>query len=217
MKTGIFQFDRKNDKEISALADEFFKVMESRRTVRDFSSEIPPKEAVLKCLAAASKAPSGANKQPWKFLLIENKNTRKIIRAEAEKREEKFYENKKAAGWHQDLEKLPVNYEKPFLEAAPYLIAIMKEKYGISNGQKTKHYFVNESVGIATGMLIAGLAHSGILSLTYTPSGGSFIESLLGRPDNESLFLILACGFPAHNASVPELCKKDENEYLEII
>ncbi len=190
-------------------AKEFWQLMRRRRTVRDFSDRPLPREVVEYCVRAAGTAPSGANKQPWHFVVVSDPATKRMIRAAAEKEEHEFYHGRASQEWLKALAPLGTDESKPFLEIAPYLIVIMEEKHGMDqDGRPVKHYYVNESVGIATGFLIAALQHAGCASLTHTPSSMQFLNPLLGRPPHERPFLILAVGYPARDARVPSIKRK---------
>jgi len=191
----------------------FREEMERRRTVREYSDEPVPREIVEEAIRAAGRAPSGANMQPWHFAVVQSDDVKRRIREAAEREERKFYEERLEA-----LEPLGTDPEKPFLERAPYLIAVFAESYGLAeDGEKRKHYYVQESVGIATGVLITALHHAGLATLTHTPSPMGFLNDLLGRPENERPFLLLVTGFPAENARVPEIGKKDLSQIATFI
>ena len=167
---------------------------------------------------AAGSAPSGANSQPWHFVVVSHAATRHEIRVEAEKEEHEFYASRAPQEWLDALAPLGTDASKPFLEIAPYLIAIFAESYGqLPDGRKVKHYYVTESVGIATGMLITALHHSGLATLTHTPSPMNFLNRILNRPENERPFLLLVVGYPAENCVVPEITKKTLAEIATFI
>lgn len=181
----------------------------TRRSVRDFSTEDVPREAIENALKAAGCAPSGANRQPWTFVVVEDPATKRKIRRAAEHEERLFYEERAPQEWLKALEPLGTDWEKPFLEHAPFLIAIFEHRYGVlPDGRRYKNYYSRESVGIATGMLINALHHSGLVTLTHTPSPMGFLQELLERPDNERAFLLLVVGFPAEDARVPDISRK---------
>ena len=195
--------------EMKTRAQSFYEFMRNRRTVRDFSERPVPREAVEYCIRTAGTAPNGANMQPWHFVVVEDPATKRAIREGAEVEEQKFYERRASAEWLEALAPLGTNAEKPFLESAPCLIAIFAQSYGIDEeGNRVTHYYVQESVGIATGMLIAAIHNAGMVSLTHTPSPMGFLNDILGRPQNERPFLILVVGYPAEDAQVPEITKK---------
>ena len=200
--------------EMQKRSEEFFTDIQRRRTVRDFSSEPVPKEIIENCLRAAGTAPSGANRQPWHFSVVSNLETKKKIREAAEEEEKKFYSGRAPDEWLEALEPLGTDENKPFLEVAPYLIVIFSEAYGLDvQSEKIKNYYVSESVGIATGILITALHNAGLATLTHTPSPMNFLRKILGRGENERAFLILVTGFPSENAMVPNIAKKNLEEY----
>jgi len=175
-----------------------------RRTVRDFSDQPVPRAAIESCLLAAGTAPSGANQQPWHFAVIADPARKKRIREAAETEEREFYNGRASAEWLEALAPLGTDADKPFLETAPLLIAIFGQRYGVrADGRKVKHYYVPESVGIATGFLIAALHHAGLATLTHTPSPMGFLNDICGRPDNEKPYILLVVGYPAQNCQVP--------------
>ena len=200
--------------EMQKRSEEFFIDIQRRRTVRDFSNEPVPKEIIENCLRAAGTAPSGANRQPWHFSVVSNLETKKKIREAAEEEEKKFYSGRAPDEWLEALEPLGTDENKPFLEVAPYLIVIFSEAYGLdAQSEKIKNYYVSESVGIATGMLITALHNAGLATLTHTPSPMNFLRKILGRGENERAFLILVTGFPSENAMAPNIAKKNLEEY----
>ena len=195
--------------EMSARAAQFADELRRRRTVRDFSNRAVPREIIEQCLRAAGSAPSGANLQPWFFAVIGDAATKHRIRIAAEEEERDFYEHRAPPEWLEALAPLGTDAAKPFLEAAPWLIAIFAQGHGVlPDGRKVKHYYAQESVGIATGMLITALHHAGLATLTHTPSPMGFLNGILGRPANERAFLLLVVGFPADDARVPVIGKK---------
>ena len=190
-------------------AKEFKEEMQRRRTIRDFSDREIPGDIIEDCIRAASTAPNGANQQPWHFVVIRNQTLKKKIRAAAEQEEKEFYANRAPDEWLEALHPLGTDEHKPFLEEAPCLIAIFSQSYGLDqNGNKQKHYYVKESVGIATGILITALHHAGLATLTHTPSPMGFLTGLLNRPENERPFLLLVTGYPADDVTVPDITKK---------
>ena len=204
--------------EMQKRSEEFFTDVQRRRTVRDFSNEPVPKEIIENCLRAAGTAPSGANRQPWHFSVVSNLETKKKIREAAEEEEKKFYSGRAPDEWLEALEPLGTDENKPFLEVAPYLIVIFSEAYGLDvQSEKIKNYYVSESVGIATGMLITALHNAGLATLTHTPSPMNFLREILGRGENERAFLILVTGFPSENATVPNIKKKNLEEYTTFL
>ena len=195
--------------EMRAAAHAFLETMRRRRTVRDFSDRPVPRDIIEDCLLAAGTAPNGANRQPWRFVVVGDAAIKARIRAEAEVEEQSFYSGKAPPEWIQALEHLGTDEHKPFLERAPWLIVVFGESYELmADGTKAKNYYVTESVGIATGMLITALHHAGLVTLTHSPSPMKFLNELLGRPHNERPFLILVVGFPEEEATVPDITKK---------
>ncbi|MDP6330576.1 MAG: nitroreductase family protein [SAR324 cluster bacterium] len=206
-------FRRYPMEEMQRRAGEFYRDVNRRRTVRDFTDSPLPRELIENCLKAADTAPSGANQHPWHFVVVEDANLKREIRIHAEEEEREFYENRAPQDWLDALVPLGTDAEKPFLETAPCLIVIFARVYGVlPEGQKIKHDYVNESVGIATGILITALHHSGLVSLTHTPSPMKFLNGCLKRPENERPFLILVAGLPAGDAKVPDLKRRDLSE-----
>jgi len=187
----------------------FRDVMRIRRTVRHFSDTPVDREVIEHCLLAAGSAPSGANLQPWHFVVVSSAEVKRRIREAAEAEEREFYSHRAPQEWLDALAHLGTDADKPFLETAPYLIAIFSQSYGVlPDGRKVKNYYVQESVGIATGMLITALHHAGLASLTHTPSPMGFLNAILDRPANEKPFLLLVVGHPAADALVPDISKK---------
>ena len=204
--------------EMQKRSEEIFLNIQRRRTIRDFSNKPIPKDIIENCLRAAGTAPSGANRQPWHFSVVSDLETKKKIREAAEAEEKKFYSGRATDEWLEALAPLGTDENKPFLEIAPYLIVIFSEAYGLDNkGEKIKNYYVSESVGIATGMLITALHNAGLATLTHTPSPMNFLREILGRGENERTFLILVVGFPSENAQVPNIEKKNLEEYTTFI
>jgi len=182
-----------------------------RRTVRDFSPDPVPRELIARCLAAAATAPSGANQQPWHFVAVgrDDGDLRRRLRAAAEAEEQEFYATRAPAEWLAALAPLGTDAEKPFLEVAPWLIAVFVQAHGVAADRSVvKHYYATESVGLATGMLISALHDAGLAMLTHTPSPMGFLNTLLGRPSNERPFLLLVVGYPAAGAQVPDITRK---------
>ncbi|MBI5877513.1 MAG: nitroreductase family protein [Chloroflexi bacterium] len=199
--------------EMAERAAAFYADIRRRRTVRDFSDRPVPLAVIADAVRAAGAAPNGANMQPWHFVVVSDPAIKHRIRLAAEAEERDFYEHKAPAEWLAALEPLGTDPHKPFLETAPYLIAIFAQAYGVlSDGRKVKHYYAQESVGIATGFLIAALHHAGLATLTHTPSPMSFLNEILGRPNNERPFLLLVAGYPAHDCRVPDITKKPLDE-----
>lgn len=194
-------------------AREFADDLARRRTVRAFSSRTVSRDVIEACLHAAGTAPSGANQQPWHFVVVTDTQVKARIRVAAEDEEREFYEHRAPHAWLEALSALGTDANKPFLETAPYLIAIFIEPYGLRpDGSQVKHYYASESVGIATGFLIAALHHAGLVTLTHTPSPMGFLNDILGRPSHERPFLLLVAGYPADDATVPVIEKKALSE-----
>ena len=188
-----------------------------RRSVRDFSDKTVPIDLITNAIKAAASAPSGANKQPWHFVIVNDLLIKKDIRLAAEKEEKAFYSHRASEEWLKDLEPFETNWSKPFLEIAPSLIVVFKKIYDVEAKQRKKNYYVNESVGIACGILLTALHDSGLATLTHTPAPMGFLEEILNRPKNEKAFLLIPVGFPNTNAEVPRLSKKAFNKICDII
>jgi nitroreductase len=191
-------------------ARDFRDLLRLRRTVRDFDARPVPREVIEACIAAAGSAPSGANQQPWHFVAVSDLPVKRRIRVAAETEEREFYERRAPDEWLQALEPIGTDWRKPFLETAPWLIAIFVRKWGRDDaGHKVKHYYPAESVGIATGILITALHTAGLATLTHTPSPMGFLNEILGRPaDTERPFLLLVTGHAADGARVPDIERK---------
>lgn len=195
--------------DMSRRAVEFYEEIRKRRTVRDFSARPVAREIIEYCVRAAGTAPSGANMQPWHFVVVSDAETKHRIRVEAEQEEQEFYRHKAPQEWLDALAPLGTDEHKPFLETAPYLIAVFAQSYGVlPDGRRVKHYYAQESVGIATGFLIAALHHAGLATLTHTPSPMNFLNDILDRPKNERPFLLLVVGYPSDDAVVPVITKQ---------
>ena len=196
-------------------SSQYLETMSSRRTVRQFSDQPVHKDIIDTAIRAAGTAPSGANHQPWHFVCIRDPNIKREIRLAAEAEERAFYAGKAGDNWLQDIGPLGTDAQKPFLETAPWLIAIFSERYGLdANGSKRKNYYISESVGIATGFLISALHTAGLATLTHTPSPMKFLNTILKRPANERPFILMVVGYAAPNAKVPRAAtiKKSFNE-----
>jgi nitroreductase len=199
-------------------AADFYADMRRRRTVRHFSDRPVPREIIEDCLRAAGTAPSGANLQPWHFVVVGDPTIKKQIREAAEEEERAFYRERAPQEWLQALAPLGTDEHKPFLETAPYLIVVFLESYGFTpEGQRIKHYYAMESVGIATGMLVTAVHNAGLVSLTHTPSPMGFLGKILNRPSNERAFLILVVGYPTEDAEVPVITKKPLDEIATFV
>jgi nitroreductase len=197
----------------------FLEVMQGRRTVREYSKEPVPFELIENAIRAAGTAPSGANQQPWTFVVVSDPEIKRRIREAAEAEEKVSYEGRMSAEWLEALAPLGTDWRKPHLEDAPYLIVVFEQAYGLKkdaegNERKVKHYYVQESVGIAVGFLLASLAHAGLVTLTHTPSPMGFLAKLLQRPSNERAYVVIPVGYPVEDATVPDIKKKPLDEIL---
>ena len=206
------------DNELLARTSNFHAAMARRRTVRDFSDRPVPREVIEHCLSTAGSAPNGANLQPWHFVAVSDPALKNEIRVAAEAEEREFYEHRAPNEWLEALAALGTDSSKPFLETAPWLIAIFSQPYRVlPDGRRLKHYYATESVGIATGFLIAAIHQAGLASLTHTPSPMGFLNKLLQRPSYEKPFLLLVVGHPAEGAVVPDIQRKPLTEISSFI
>ena len=193
---------------------EFYHFMDKRRTIRDFSDKPVPLDVIENILMAASSAPSGAHKQPWTFCVVSQPKLKRKIREAAEKEEYQNYHGRMSEEWLSDLAPFGTDWHKPFLETAPYLIIVFKKAYDLVDGEKKKNYYVNESVGLATGFLLTAIHNAGLASLTHTPSPMNFLQEILERPENERPFLLIPVGYPAEEAHVPDISRKKLKEVM---
>lgn len=193
---------------------DFYEYMNTRRSVRHFSNKSVSKEIIQKLILTASTAPSGAHKQPWVFCAVSDPKIKSEIRKAAEEEEFVNYHGRMSEDWLRDLAPLQTDWRKEFLEVAPWLIVVFKKAYDIENGEKRKNYYVNESVGIAAGFLLAAIHHAGLVSLTHTPSPMNFLQKILDRPENERPFLLIPVGYPEDEAEVPDLKRKEPEEVI---
>lgn len=206
-----------SDEERIAKAAAFYNEIKERRTVREFSPENIPIEVIQNAIQAAGTAPNGANKQPWHFAVIRSAAIKAKIRAAAEEEEKAFYGGRANQEWLDDLKIFGTNPEKPFLDKAPYLIVIFAKPYDIAeDGSRKQNYYVKESVGIATGFLIAALHKAGLATLTHTPSPMGFLSEILERPKHEKPFILLVVGKPAKDAMVPDITKKGFDDIASV-
>ncbi len=204
--------------EMKRRASAFREEMQRRRTVRYFSNRPVPREIIDDCLLIAGSAPSGANLQPWHFVVVSDPAMKRKIREAAEKEEHEFYHGRATQEWLEALTPFGTDEYKPYLEIAPYLIVIFAQSYGVlPDGRKVKNYYVTESVGIATGMLITAIHRAGLVSLTHTPSPMGFLNQAIGRPENERAAMILVVGYPADDCVVPEIRKKSLQEIATFV
>lgn len=209
-----YEHARYSDAEMKEKSKAFFEWMDTRRTVREFSDEPIDEEVIHRIIQTASTAPSGAHKQPWTFCLVKNPDIKKQIRKAAEAEEKESYEGRMSNEWLKDLEPLGTDWQKPFLESAPYLIVVFKRVYELEeNGHKHQNYYVPESVGLACGFLLAAIHHAGLVALTHTPSPMNFLTKILQRPENERPFLLIPVGRPI-STLVPQLKRKELSEIL---
>jgi nitroreductase len=207
------EFQTRPAEEMQRSALEFYQEIRKRRSVREFSDEAVPQAVIENAVRAAGTAPNGANQQPWHFVVVSNPDIKRQIRQAAEAEERAFYSTRAPQDWLDALAPLGTDEHKPFLEIAPYLIVIFAQAHGVRpDSKRIKHYYVQESVGIATGFLIAALHHAGLVTLTHTPNPMGFLNEVLNRPTNERAFLILVVGKPAEGASVPAITKKPLEE-----
>lgn len=198
--------------------NDFYAEMNRRRTVRDFSDRPVPRDIIETALKVANTAPSGANLQPWHFAVVSGPQTKRKIRVAAEAEEHEFYSHRASPEWLAALQPLGTDSNKPFLETAPYLIAVFLQKFGkLPDGRKVKHYYPTESTGLATGMLITALHHAGLATLTHTPSPMKFLNQILDRPVSERPFLLLVTGYPAADAEVPDIKRKPLEDFSSFI
>lgn len=206
------------ESEMLARAEGFADEMHRRRTVRDFSDRPVPRAIIEHCLRAAGSAPSGANQQPWRFVAVGDAGTKLRIREAAETEERAFYEHRAPEQWKKAVAPLGTDADKPFLCVAPWLIAIFYERYARdAHGEKVKRYYPHESVGIATGLLIAALHQARLATLTHTPSPMGFLNEILGRPSNEMAYLLLVVGYPAPGVTVPDIERLPLDHYAQFL
>jgi iodotyrosine deiodinase len=215
-KHTLYKDSSVSEDQILANSTEFYNWLDTRRSVRDFSSKPVSKKVIEKLILSASTAPSGAHKQPWTFCAISNKQLKSKIREAAEKEEQENYDGRMSERWIKDLAPLGTNDDKPFLEEAPWLIVVFKKAYELDHdGEKHNNYYVNESVGIACGMLISAIHNAGLVTLTHTPSPMNFLTKVLNRPGNERAFLLLPVGYAKDPAYVPDISRKSLDEVSE--
>ena len=206
-------YQERNPDDMLKRSHDFYEQIKRRRTVRDFSNRPVDRKIIENCLLAAGTAPNGANLQPWHFSVVETAELKGRIRVAAEEEEREFYNGRAPQEWLDALAPLGTDDQKPFLEIAPYLIVIFSRAYDVrEDGTKVKNYYATESVGIATGMLITALHDCGLATLTHTPSPMKFLNEILGRPASERPFVVLVAGYPADDATVPDISKKPLNE-----
>lgn len=214
-----FEYTLMDEAQQLAASHQFLATMATRRTIRDFSSAPVPYELIENAIRAASLAPSGANQQPWTFVVISDPEIKRQIREAAEIEEKKSYDGRMSPEWLEALAPLGTDWHKPHIEQAPYLIVVFEQAYGLitapdGTARKIKHYYVQESVGIAVGLLLASLTHAGLATLTHTPSPMGFLREILQRPVNERAFVLIPVGYPAPDATVPDITKKPLEQVL---
>lgn len=190
----------------------FYAWLDQRRSLREFSDRPVPRGVIENLIRSASTAPSGAHKQPWTFCAVSDPAIKQRIRAEAEREEYRNYHGRMSEEWLEDLQPFGTNWQKPFLEIAPWLIVVFRQIYGLKEGQRESHYYVQESLGLACGLLLAAVHDAGLVALTHTPSPMNFLSEVLGRPEHERPFLLIPVGYPAENAAVPDLRRKPLEE-----
>ncbi len=207
-------FKALEEAEMLKRSEEFYQHLNNRRSVREFSSKPVPMEIIENVIKTGGTAPSGANHQPWTFCVVSDPEIKKEIRIAAEKEEKESYENRMSERWKKDLEPLGTDWNKPFIEIVPHIIVVFKRVYEHREGAKHNNYYVNESVGLASGMLISAIHNAGLATLTHTPSPMNFLHKILNRPDNERAFLLLPVGYPADDCEVPEIYRKDLGDIM---
>lgn len=209
-----FEHQQLSIDEMQSRSAHFLTLMRQRRSLRFFSDRNIPEDVLQNILLTAGTAPSGANKQPWSFCVVRNPEIKKQIKNAAEKEEQLSYEQRMPDEWLEDLAPLGTDWHKPFLEIAPVLIIVFKRNYELIEGKKRNNYYVTESVGLATGLLLAAIQNAGLVSLTHTPSPMGFLKKILNRPENETPFLLIPVGYAAEDAVVPEITKKTADDFI---
>ncbi len=214
-----YQYMRMSEEAQLAASRQFLQTMAKRRTIRAYSEEPVPFELIENAIRAASLAPSGANQQPWTFVVVSDPELKHQVRLAAKEEERRSYEGRMSPEWLEALEHLGTDWHKPHIEQGPYIIVVFAQIYGLvtepdGTQRKIKHYYVQESVGIAVGFLLASLTHAGLATLTHTPNLMGFLSKLLQRPPNERAYVLIPVGYPAMNATVPTLSKKPLNEVM---
>ena len=221
IRTIPLQFHRSAPTDQTAQSAAFLETMQARRTVRDFSPEPVPFALIENAIRTAATAPSGANRQPWHFVVVTDPEIKRTIRVAAEEEEREFYQHRAPQDWLDALAPLGTDSNKPFLEVAPYLLVVFRQDYNLTTGMdgqevKSKNYYVQESVGLACGLLLASLHQAGLVTLTHTPSPMGFLGEILNRPKNEKPFLLIPVGYPAPDARVPDISKKPLDEVMTV-
>ena len=211
------QFSFIDAAEQSRRADDFLDLMQRRRTVREYSDRPVPFELIEKAISAAGTAPSGANLQPWRFVVVSDPKVKRQIREAAEREEHESYHHRMSDKWLRRLAPLGTDEHKPFIEIAPYLIVVFRITTIVEDGESEPTYYSQESVGIAVGLLLAALHNMGLATLTHTPSPMKFLQEILGRPKNEVPFVLIPVGFPTEDAKVPDITRKPLNEIMTVV
>lgn len=209
-------FETLNKEKMIENSRDYYDKMDKRRSVREFSDEEVPLEIIENIVMTASSAPSGAHKQPWYFCAVSNPELKHKIRTAAEEEEYRSYNGRMSEEWLKDLEPFETDYNKPFIDIAPWIIVVFKKPYDLVNNEKKKNYYISESVGIAVGFLLSAIHNAGLVALTHTPSPMNFLEKVLNRPENEKAFLLIPVGYPAKNVKVPSLLRKSKEQVLTI-
>lgn len=209
-----YSYESVPEQELVHRSHEFYTLMQKRRSIREFDSRPVPIGVLEQLIRTAGTAPSGANKQPWTFCLVSSPSIKREIRLAAEQEERQNYASRMSENWKQDLKPLGTDWEKPLLEEAPYLIVVFKQSFGTDGEEKIQHYYVNESVGIACGILIAAIHQAGLVTLTHTPSPMNFLSKILRRPAHEKPYLLLPVGYPKEECYVPAIQRKKLDEIL---
>jgi len=210
-----YALERRTPDEMRARAEAFVDELRARRSIREFSDEPLPEGVLDECIRAAGLAPSGANRQPWSFVVVTDPAVKRKIRVAAEAEEKELYERRISDEWREALEPLGTTWEKPFLETAPALVVLFRHVYDVDDGRKRTNYYTQESVGIALGFFIVALHRAGLATLTHTPSPMGFLGEVLGRPKNQKAYVLLPIGYPAPGCEVPKLAKKELDEIRE--
>ena len=211
-------FKEFSESEMLSKSKTFLEEIGKRRTIREFSDRPVSLEILKNCIKTAASAPSGANKQPWQFIIVKDPRVKTKIREAAEKEEKEFYTQRATKEWLEDLNQFGTDWHKPFLEIAPYLIVVFRQIYDVEDdGSQRKNYYVSESVGIASGFLLAALHNAGLATLTHTPSPMNFLSEILERPANEKAYLLIPVGYPAEDTKVPLITKKPFKEISKTI
>lgn len=214
-QAGHFPFTTEpvHDTEMHERATRFETEMRRRRSVRYYSPEPVPREVIESAIRTAAAAPSGANQQPWTFVAVSNPEIKARIRAAAEEEERAFYDGRAGEDWLEAIRVFGTDWDKPFLEIAPWLVVVFQQRWGIDpQGRRVRHYYAPESVGIATGFLIAALHQAGLATLTHTPTPMAYLNKICGRPENEKAMVLIVVGRPAHDCRVPVIAKKGLHE-----